>query len=235
MTKSNLLSFDPRIRLLIAALLSFSAFFMNKAETTNAIVLLAAVLLLTAGLWKSCAGYAAVYILISVAMTGIETISNTTVMLMLISISYFIQKLMVMLMMGSYLFGTTSVTEALNAMETMKSPKTLTIPFAVAFRFIPSIREDYKALQDSLKIRKIDTSIKGFLMHPILTFEYMVVPILLRSLKTSEELAASAIVRGLDNGKKKTILYPLKLQVKDYLAVIITVAAVGILFWVQFK
>ncbi|MTI55902.1 MAG: hypothetical protein FH760_13715 [Geosporobacter ferrireducens] len=71
-------------------------------------------------------------------------------------------------------------------------PNQIIIPFAVDIRFIPSIREDFSCLKDSLRVRNINVSVLGFLKAPIKTVEYVPVPILIRSYKTSDELAASA-------------------------------------------
>ena len=85
---------------------------------------------------------------------------------------------------------TTPVTEIICALETMKAPDQIVIPFAVAVRFFPSIHEDFNCLKDSLRVRNIPVSLWNFLLHPIQTIEYMLVPILMRSYKISEELAA---------------------------------------------
>lgn len=226
---------DTRTRFFIVFLLSITAFFMNKAITAHLMVLIAAVILFTARRYRICLIYAAVYALIAFAMIHIEQVTNQSAMLTLITLSYFVQKIIVTLMMGTYLFSTTSVTEAVCAMETMHAPRQITVPFAVAMRFFPSIREDYHSLKESLKIRRIGVTAGDYFAHPVKTIEYILVPILIRSYKTSDELAASAMVRGLDSGRVKTILYPLRFRAVDYISWALVMAIAGALFWVQYN
>jgi energy-coupling factor transport system permease protein len=208
---------------------------MNKAITAHAIVAIAALFLIGAKLYKKCFYYVMAYTAIAFLMFLIENISNITLMLMLVSLSYFAQKFIVMMMMGNFLFKTTSVTEAISAMETMKFPKEVIIPFAVAMRFLPSIKDDYHHLKDSLKIRQIPISAGSFIFHPVRTTEYLIVPILIRSFKTSDELSASAFVRGIERETPKTILYPLKFRYIDGGIALMSTVIIGVLYWIQFK
>ena len=52
------------------------------------------------------------------------------------------------------------------------------------------------------------------------TLEYAIVPMVFRSLKIADELASSAIVRGIESPYKKDSYYITRLTVKDALLVI---------------
>ena len=65
--------------------------------------------------------------------------------------------------------------------------------------------------------------------------EYLFIPILMKSLRTSDELAASALLRGFEHMNEQTILYPLKLKTLDYIIGIVSTLIVAVLFYLQFK
>ncbi len=227
------LQLDPRIRLLLVIMLSTVSFWMTTSLTSTCLVILAALLMLASGIYKITfytLAFYGVFLLLDSMASGI---GSSTLSLVIVTLSYFIQKCTTIFMLGAYLSGTTSVTEVICTLETLRLPDQIIIPFAVAMRFMPSIREDFSCLKDSLRVRNIDVSIRGILTHPLQTMEFLVVPILIRSYKTSDELAASAMVRGLGSGRRKTILRPLKFRALDFVALAFILGMIGFLFYLQ--
>lgn len=143
-------------------------------------------------------------------MFYIYHIPNTTLALTIVSISYFVQKFVIAVMMIEFLKRKTSMPYVISAMQTMKFPNAVAIPFIVILRYMPTLREDYGYLKDSLKIRGIRTSGIEFFIHPIRSLEFMIVPILFRSIRVAEELSTSVLLRGIENYKNRTNIYPLK-------------------------
>ena len=80
-------------------------------------------------------------------------------------------------------------------------PKGMSIATVVLLRFFPTIWHEFHAIRSALKFRGIGVSIWYYLAHPLRTFEYIMVPMLIRTTRIAEELSAAAIVRGvrLDN------------------------------------
>ena len=59
--------------------------------------------------------------------------------------------------MGYYLVSTTTVSEFVAAMERMHVPEKIVIPVSVVFRFFPTVKEEYAAIRDAMKMRGITT------------------------------------------------------------------------------
>ena len=55
--------------------------------------------------------------------------------------------------MGYYLVSTTTVSEFVSAMERMHVPQKIVIPMTVVFRFFPTLKEEYAAIRDAMKMR----------------------------------------------------------------------------------
>ena len=94
--------------------------------------------------------------------------------------------------MGYYLIESTTVSEFVAAMERVHIPQKIVIPLSVVFRFFPTIREEYAAIGDAMKMRGIST-----LRSPIKMLEYRVVPLMISIANIGEELSAAALTRGL--------------------------------------
>lgn len=83
----------------------------------------------------------------------------------------------------------------------LHAPKSLGIATSVLLRFIPTIHTEFSFIRNSLKFRGIGLSVGQTLAMLPRMFEYLLVPLLIRTARISEELSAAAIVRGvrLDN------------------------------------
>ena len=66
-----------------------------------------------------------------------------------------------------------------------------------------------------MKIRGFLKSVGNVLKHPMDTLEYAIVPMVFRSLKIADELAASSIVRGIESPYKKESYYVSRIAVLD--------------------
>ena len=53
-------------------------------------------------------------------------------------------------MFGGYITKTTSVSEMLEALNRMKVPRSIGIPFSVLLRFVPTIKIELKALKENM-------------------------------------------------------------------------------------
>ena len=63
------------------------------------------------------------------------------------------------------------------------------------------------------------------LKHPMDTLEYAIVPMVFRSLKIADELAASSIVRGIESPYKKESYYVSRIAALDCFLIVVSVGA----------
>lgn len=140
----------------------------------------------------------------------------------LLSISLFVTSLVLNMlpgaMMGSFALSTTDMGEIIATMKKMKIPDQLIIPISVMARFFYTVRIDYSQIRQAMYLNGL-VGIKMFL-HPLKLFEYRVVPLLMCLTKTSDEVAISAITRGLEVGAKRSSMYEPKLSLFDYILII---------------
>ena len=225
---------DPRTVLGIVFIFITLGLAINKPLSSHILLLICNIYLITSKAYRECVLYSVIYIIIAGLMFYIYHIPNTTLALTIVSISYFVQKFIIAIMMIEFLKRKTSMPYVISAMQTMKFPNAVAIPFIVILRYMPTLREDYGYLKDSLKIRGIRTSGIEFFIHPIRSLEFMIVPILFRSIRVAEELSTSVLLRGIENYKNRTNIYPLKFTKIDAGYALFTVIAVSMLCYLQF-
>ena len=117
----------------------------------------------------------------------------------------------------------TSISQIIQTLEFWRVSRKLTVPLSVMFRFAPTMRQEMAHIGDSMTMRGIRPTLWGFLKAPAPMLEYVLLPLLMRSIKVSEELAASAVVRGIENPEPRTVRLPLRWKTRDSLYVILVV------------
>lgn len=84
----------------------------------------------------------------------------------------------------------------------------------VICRFVPTVKHSIKGVRESMHNRRI-TSIRTLIFHPIRSYEYILIPMLMSSLTVADQLSASAIVRGIEAPYKRGSYYEDKIGWKD--------------------
>lgn len=112
---------------------------------------------------------------------------------------------------------TTQVSQLIATMTKMKIPKSVTITFAVTLRYFPAIKEEWGHIKDAMKIRKISSNSINPFKNIGQKMECYMVPLLISASKTSDELAAAAVTRGIDNPNQFTCRQYRELAFNDYL------------------
>lgn len=225
---------DPRTALLATCLLGIAAVISNRPEAAHAACAIGALCALAAGAWRPCIALSAAYGLIAAVMALAEGAGNTTLVIAVVMLSYMAQKFVVLALLGISLSKLASMRDLLAALQAMGAPQAVLIPCMVVLRFFPTIRRDASHLMESLKTRRVLAGRGYALRHPALTCELLVVPLLMRSVRVSDELAASALVRGLGGEIRPTMLHSLSFGVKDAVVTALTLASIGVLAWLQF-
>ena len=112
----------------------------------------------------------------------------------------------------------------LEVLSGMHIPKTAGISAVILFRFFPTIRYELTAIRNSLKFRGVGTHPAGILLHPYRNFKLTLIPLLIRTVKISEEMAAAAIVRGVTADNTVTSFEKVQWRKRDTAAFVLGLA-----------
>ena len=124
---------------------------------------------------------------------------------------------------GIHLIAETSPTQLSAGLRAARIPRAISVTLAVMLRFFPVVAAETVAVIDAMRLRGL-VGLTGILRHPILSIERFTVPMIAASLRASEDLSASAILRGLGSRHRPTAMIPPRFGWPDLLLVLIVAA-----------
>jgi len=127
-----------------------------------------------------------------------------------------------------YVVRTTRIGEFISAMQRMHMPDGITISLAVVMRFFPTIKEEYAAIRDAMRMRGImfGGGASGMIEHRM-------IPLLFSCVSIGDELSAAAITRGLGGKGRRTSATELSMGIADWL--MLTVFSAAMVLFIVFK
>lgn len=195
---------DPRTKLFMIFAVSFvtMAGATNDASWTLRLVISAVplTLLLLEGRSRAALGFAAFYASAYLLMRFFVKDAKGVLGVLLLGYCSIILQFFPMMVTAWYAVRTTRIDEFMAGMNRMHVPKGMTISLAVMLRFFPTIREEYAAIQDAMKMRGIRFG--GGQAGKML--EYRFIPLLFSCVTIGDELSAAAVTRGLSSPVRRT-------------------------------
>ncbi|MCR5785412.1 MAG: energy-coupling factor transporter transmembrane protein EcfT [Eubacterium sp.] len=217
---------DPRTKLLLVILCSFAALREPRLLYQGMLFALAYFLLINGReFW-----YAQKMLIVYLIMIGIDMLIkgssiNSGIVILVAGILVF-KMFLPVIMVFSLMIRTTKVSEFLAAFKKMHFPDEITIPFAVMFRFFPTIGEEWTNIKNAMKFRGFAFNIKNIITRPALIYECLIVPLLSNTVIIADELSAASLCRGLGADNKRTCLADVKMGLVDF-------AIVGFALWLN--
>lgn len=94
-----------------------------------------------------------------------------------------------------------------NVMTSLKSfylPFFIYLPATVMIRFIPGFINDVKQISESMKIKGYVLNLFFLTFHPLLAIRLLFVPVVIRALRSADELSVAAELKGINSDRKRT-------------------------------
>lgn len=161
--------------------------------------------------------------------TCINENSTGFVMAFLMGYCSIIVQFMPAMITAWYVVRTTKIDEFVSAMQKMHMPDGITISLAVVMRFFPTIKEEYAAIRDAMKMRGV--MLGGG--NAAKMIEYRMIPLLFSCVNIGDELSAAAITRGLGGKAKRTSVEVLKMRGQDF--ALMSLFSAAVIVFVVFK
>jgi len=233
--RKGFIDIDPRIKILIS--LAFNALLFLTTSKTTIFFSFATVFIILFFSEKTAIAinFFGIFLFFCIAdffifFSGIEKIRIIFGVFI-----YSIMKFIPIIMIGSWISATTRINDFITAMEKIKIPGAVIIPLAVLLRFLPTIREELGYIQDTMKMRNIEFSIRTLAFKPTSTMEHILIPLLMRSIKLADELSAAALTRGLDSENKRTSIREIKIVFSDIAFVFVLFGFIALLLFLDKK
>ncbi len=111
---------------------------------------------------------------------------------------------------------TSRIQLVLKTLKNMRLPGVIFIPAAVMIRFIPAFLNDFGQIRQTLKIRGYSIGVKAFLLHPVATGRLLVAPLVFRALRSADDLAVAAELKGIQPKNTITVWEEDPMQARDW-------------------
>ncbi|UHA72706.1 energy-coupling factor transporter transmembrane component T [Paenibacillus sp. 481] len=213
-------SFDPRTQLLIVLMSSLAVFLVDMNKLLWIIAFMTVYLLLQS-IYKSTLQLLLLTGLLFLLQNWIAR-TDVEIIKMFGFVTYLGLRLMPVFM-ASLSFVRVPSGKLMAALQQMKLPMGMVIAITVSSRYMPVMRLEHEAIQTSASLRGVSYRSPKNWLRPLRTFEHTIVPLLMRSLKISDQLAASATTKGIDYPGKKTSIYQISFRWQDYMLLLVYV------------
>lgn len=219
--KCGLLGLDPRTHLssfLVVGIVSM--LIVDLLETALLQALAAAYLAAngrTRSAAKSCVGFAAICGLSFLPLPGLYGVLFVSMLHMIPPFT------------TGCAFFSLSPSAIMCALDRWHLPQKLLVGICMIFRFASILPFEMRSILRGIRMRGIFPSLPDIARQPALAYECFYTPLVMRSLRLSSELAASAELRGIDIGAGRTSVYHVGFSLRDAVcAVVVAAAAAGI-------
>lgn len=219
----GLIQIDPRTKLLILLLGTVFSLSLRGLWAQVALCTLCGQYGIICGAYRSTVKAYLFYVLLVGIHMGGQALGGSFG-IMLTTFSGFLRMVLPCMLLGGVLISTTRISELLAAMERMGVPKSLSIPIAVMLRYFPSIREDWRAIRDAMRLRDVGFS------QPMRVLDCIYVPLMMSASRISDELSAASVVRGIERPGRRTSLRELRIGPGDFgIVLLFCLAGISIL------
>lgn len=218
------LKLDVRCKFLLLIIISIVGFSVRDEFYGKFVFFIIFTISFLMGQRKKAVKFAVVYIAVSAFVLFSDLIPvfiQSAVLIMILCLRLCLP----IMLYGQTFLKTTAVSEMVTGMYAMHIPRAFVITFAVAMRFFPAAREEIGQIKDAMTLRGIEFSLRNICKRPMLVFEGLLTPLLVRASTVAEELSAASITRGLDSPLPRTAFHKLHITVSDILVTAVSAAA----------
>lgn len=224
--KHVFIDLDPRMKLLLVVLFTTITYMSTSTLMLVWYYLLIIGLYVACSLWKGALKTALLFTIFLLAGAVVEGVHNEEIRAALALIVFFLQRTAIFFVMANWVSARLRISDFIQALQKIHIPKGAIITLAVVFRYMPTVKEEFYYIKKTMELRNIGLKAKNIFLHPIKTIEYVIVPLLIRSMTIADELSASAMTRGLDLETKRSSYRDVRLNFADIMVTLLIVVVV---------
>ena len=203
---------DPRAGLWMLLMANIGMFWQKNSEQGTMLSGIFLLLMLLHGLYKTAGK--GIVLLVSFRLLLVYLFPQYPAwmnMVFPVLINYSLRMLPCVLA-GLLLLRTSSMQKMIAAMYTLHLPQGIIIAMSTTLRYFPAMKEEFLHIKDAMKLQNIPWASR---------LECMIVPLIVSAVNTSDEIAAAAVARGIENPGKKTSEITLHMETSDWLTMIL--------------
>ncbi len=205
--------FDPRTKIFLLFIVVLSLLFTRTISEEAIIVVSVAVFAVVAGKpVVAITGGAFYFLTLLITTRGVYYLPEGVISISVTSFFIMNQKMTATAMIGLVLLLTTKTDELVSAMNKLRISTKITVPFTVMLRYLPAIYREWSTIREAFLLRSIDNKKKSWIEKIRIYLDFLYVPLLISASDLADDLAISAIIRGIENPAPKTSITKLAFQ-----------------------
>lgn len=220
--RTGALGLDPRTHLASFLAVGVSAMLVTGLLETTLLQAIAAAYLAANGrpkiAAKACASFAAVCGLSFLPLSGLYGV-------LFVSVLHMVPPFTV----GCALF-TLSPSAIMCALDRWHVPQGVLVGICMMFRFVSILSFEGRSIVRGIRMRGIFPRAIDAARRPVLAYECVYTPLVMRSLRLSSELAASAELRGIEIGEGRTSVYHVGFSARDAACTLLVIASAAVVY-----
>ncbi|MDQ7818047.1 MAG: energy-coupling factor transporter transmembrane component T [Melioribacteraceae bacterium] len=139
-------------------------------------------------------------------------------------------RIFIMVLGSTVVTFSTPIEDIIQLMQKMKMPYQLAFVIATGIRFIPTMQKKSDMIQEAQKARGAQFGNKGFFGN-IKSYIPVLIPMIVDSLRMSDNLAIAMLNRGFGAMKTTTNLHEIKMAKRDYAVCLIELLILTVAIW----
>lgn len=224
---ARLRQLGPRTHLFVLVIASILVMIVRDDRQVHLLVALSVVYLV----WNHLSRKAFQLIVLYVACIAFVFFMPTVLALGTMKLVFYtIARMMPVIMIGMVLIYTPPGS-LMSALERMHVPKPILVMVCILIRFFPVVLLEMKSIRDGIRARGIFPNWYSVLKQPAMAYECFFMPLVVRCLKLSSELASSAELRGIESKHARTSIYPVGFKMADGVVVGVYALVGSAIYW----
>ncbi len=192
---------DVRTKLFLCVLSSLSAIILSSPLALAPLLAVSALYALSSkNIKKILIAYVVIFLMLGVSTIFIVLLRLVCPELAAMEFRNFLTPFLRIILMLNVVLGlalSSRVQSLLMALKSLRLPSLIYIPTSVMIRFIPTFLNDAKQVLQALKIRGYPLTPRTMFMHPLHSLRVLFVPLVFRALRSSDDLAMAAELKGV--------------------------------------
>lgn len=216
---------DNRTYIILLAVSSIFWFLFNKNIQIHLSVALNALLLVYIKEYNKAIKFVITYL----TMVILAGLFASKIALMYIILNMLARSIPLVMVVTCIVVGNSS--ELMLSLQKTKVPKSIIVMICILIRFFPVLSKENIAIRNGMKARGLFSNWKDFMRNPFLVYECFMVPLIIRCIKLSDELGATAELRGLNADISRSCIYEVDFGLNDLFVLVLYGAAMGLIYF----
>lgn len=211
---------DPRAGLWLLLVANIGMFCEKNTEQGSMLSGIVLLLLLLYGQYMAAIKGALLLIVFRLLLKYVFPLCPSWVNMVFPVLINYTLRMMPCILAGLLILRTSSMSRMIAAMRALHLPQGFIIAMSTTFRYFPAIKEEFIHIRAAMKLQNIPLASR---------LECTVVPLMMSAVNTSDEIAAAAVARGIENPCKKTSVIKIHMVVSDWIVMFLVTIGVTIL------